>query len=143
MLLWNESGAVPKHLWQQRAVLERPASGSAPEKTNIYWLKNASSKLTQYGHHHVVPEDLYRPSGNEVEGCEDVPAVDQSVPWGSVGRFEAHGQSSQAAFVGASKSFAVLQQTAVEMEADVGLQTLRKTLQNLQGNGPHLLKPSK
>lgn len=50
--------------------------------------------------------------------------MDQGVSWRSVGGPEAHGQSSQAAFVGAAESFAVLQEAAVQMEADVGLQTL-------------------
>lgn len=84
--------------------------------------------LTQYGHHHVVPQDLDGASGNEVKGSEDVPAVDQSVTGRGVGGFEAHGEGSQATFVGATESFAVLQQRAVQMQANVSLQTFREAL---------------
>lgn len=85
-------------------------------------------QLTQYGHHHIVPEDLDGASGDEVKGGENVPAVDQGVTGRGVGGFEAHGESSQAAFVGASKSFAVLQQSAVQMQANVSLQAFREAL---------------
>lgn len=47
---------------------------------------------------------------------------------------ESHGQGSKAAFIGAVKSAAVVQQAAVQVKADVGLETLRETLQNLQEN---------
>lgn len=84
-------------------------------------------KLTQYGHHHIIPEDFYRAPGNEVEGGENIPTVDKSVTRWSVGGLESDGQSPQAAFVGATKGFAVLQQTAIQVKADVRLETLRKT----------------
>lgn len=70
-------------------------------------------QLTQYGHHHIIPEDLDGASRNKVKGSENVAAVDQSVPGRGVGGFEAHGESSQAAFVGSPESLAVLQQAAV------------------------------
>lgn len=85
-------------------------------------------KLTQYGHHHVVLKNLYRASGNKVESGEYIATVDQSVTWRCVGGLESHGQSPQTAFVGTSKGFAVLQQGAVQMEADVSLQALGETL---------------
>lgn len=85
-------------------------------------------QLTQYGHHHFIPEDLDGASRNKVKGIENVAAVDQSVPRRGVGGFEAHGESAQAAFVGAPKSPAVLQQAAVQMQANVSLQTLREAL---------------
>lgn len=51
-----------------------------------------------------------------------------------MGRPEPHGQGSKAALIGAVKSAAVLQKAAVQVKADVGLETLRETLQNLQEN---------
>lgn len=60
--------------------------------------------------------------------------MDQGVTRRGVGGLEAHGQRPQAALVGASKRLAVLQQAAVQMEADVSLQTLRETLQHLRRN---------
>lgn len=54
--------------------------------------------------------------------------MDQSVSRRSMGGLESHGQSPQAAFVGTPKGLAVLEQAAVQMEADVSLQTLRETL---------------
>lgn len=86
------------------------------------------SQLTQYSHHHVLPEDLYGAPGDEVEGGEHVPAVHQGVSRGGVGGLEAHGQRPQAALVCPAESLAVLQQGAVQVEADVSLQTLWETL---------------
>lgn len=88
--------------------------------------------FTQDGDHHVSSQDLYGPPGYEVEGGEDVPGVDQRVPRGSVGGLELHGQRPEAAFGGAFKSLAVLQQRPVQMETDVCLETLRETLQHLE-----------
>lgn len=48
-----------------------------------------------------------------------------------MGCLEPHGQGAQAALGGAAESFASLQQALVEVEADVGLQALRETLQHL------------
>jgi len=89
---------------------------------------NCNLPLTEYGHHHIVPEDLDRASGNEVDSAENVPTVDQSVTRWSVGVLESHCQSPQTAFAGTSESFAVLEQGPVQVEADVTLQTLRKPL---------------
>lgn len=58
--------------------------------------------------------------------------MDQRVPRWSVGGLELHGQRPEAAFGGAFKSLAVLQQRPVQMETDVCLETLRKTLQHLE-----------
>ena len=57
--------------------------------------------------------------------------MDQGVSGRSVGGLEAHGEGSQAALGGALEGLAVLQQSPVEVEADVSLQTLREALQNL------------
>lgn len=100
-------------------------------KVKSCWQVTLHCRLTQYGHHHVVPEDLDGTSGDEVQRGQDVSTVDQSVTRRGVGCLETHGQSSQAAFVGSSKGFTVLQQSPVQMETDVGLKTLGETLQHL------------
>lgn len=108
----------------RKSVAERRNNaGKAMPGSTVYEMQ-----LTQYGHHHIIPEDLDGASRNKVKGSENVTAVDQSVPGRSVGGFEAHGESSQAAFVGSSKGLAVLQQAAVQMQANVSLQTLREAL---------------
>lgn len=128
---WNGSGTLPKHLWQHtqvhvcckghcECVAEQTHENDKSTETDL--------SLTKYGHHHIVPEDLNGAPGNEIEGSENVPAVDQSVTRRGVGGLEVHGESSQAAFAGASKRFAVLQQATVQMEANVSLQTLGETL---------------
>lgn len=89
-------------------------------------------QLTQDGHHHVVLEDLDGTPRNKVKGGENVAAVDQGVPGGGVGGSEAHGQRAQAAFVGPPEGLAVLQQAAVQVQANVSLQTFGEALQNLQ-----------
>lgn len=87
--------------------------------------------LTQDGHHHVIFEDLNRATGDKVEHGEHVSAVDQSVSGGCVGRLEPHGQGPQAAFSGPSEGLTALEQVLVEVEADICLQALRESLQNL------------
>lgn len=57
--------------------------------------------------------------------------MDQRVTRGSVGGLELHGQGPEAALGGAFKGLAVLQQRAVQVEADVGLETLGEALQHL------------
>lgn len=47
--------------------------------------------------------------------------MDQGVPWGGVGGLEAHGQGSQAALGGSVEGLAALQQSLVEVEADICL----------------------
>lgn len=59
--------------------------------------------------------------------------MDQCVTGGSVGGLELHGQRPEAALGGAFKSLAVLQQRAVQMEADIGLETLGEAFQHLRG----------
>lgn len=56
----------------------------------------------------------------------------QGVSRRCMGRLELHGQGTQAAFAGSSESLAVLQQCAVEVEADVCLQAVREALQHLR-----------
>lgn len=59
--------------------------------------------------------------------------MDQCVTGGSVGGLELHGQRPEAALGGAFKCLAVLQQCAVQMEADIGLETLGEAFQHLSG----------
>lgn len=56
----------------------------------------------------------------------------QRVPRRGVGGLELHGQGSQAALGGSSEGPAMLQQGAVQVQADVGLQALREALQHLE-----------
>ena len=99
---------------------------------------------TQDGHDHVTPQDLDGAPGDEVEGCEQVPSVHQRVSGWRVRRLELHGQGPQAALGGPSEGLAVLQQRAVQVQTDVGLQALREALQHLRaggGSGRPLLGP--
>lgn len=48
-----------------------------------------------------------------------------------MGGLELHGQGPEAALGGAFEGLAVLQQRAVQVEADVGLETLGEALQHL------------
>jgi len=58
--------------------------------------------------------------------------VDQGVPGWGVGGLELHGQGAQAALGGPAEGPAVLQEAAVEVQADVGLEALGEALQNLR-----------
>ena len=58
--------------------------------------------------------------------------MDQSVAGRGVGGLEAHSKRTQTALVGSPERLAVLQQGAVQVQADVRLQTLRKPFQHLQ-----------
>lgn len=78
-------------------------------------LLQTEKKITQDGHHHVPPQNLDGSARDEVEGCEHITCVDQCVARWSVGGLEFHGQGSQAAFGGAFKSFAVLEECAVQV----------------------------
>lgn len=86
---------------------------------------------TQDGDHHVSSQYLNGSPGYEVDGGQHVTSVDQCVPGGSVGGLELHGQGPEAALGGAFEGLAILQQRPVEVEADVGLETLREALQHL------------
>lgn len=66
--------------------------------------------------------------------------MDQRVTWGCVGGLELHGQRPEAAFGGAFKSLAVLQQCPVQMEADICLETLRETFQHLRRGSEGMMK---
>lgn len=55
----------------------------------------------------------------------------QGVSGWCVSRLELHGQGAQAALAGAPERFAVLQQRAVQMQADVSLQAVGEALQHL------------
>lgn len=59
--------------------------------------------------------------------------MDQGVPGGRVGGLEPHGQGPEAALGGAAERLAALEQVLVEVEADIRLQTLWETLQDLRG----------
>lgn len=61
--------------------------------------------------------------------------MDQRVTGGSVGGLELHGQGPEAALGGAFEGLTVLQQCAVQVEADVGLETLGEALQHLCRGG--------
>lgn len=84
--------------------------------------------LTQNRYHDVILQDLDRPTGQEVEHGEDIPPVDQRVPWWGMGVLEPHGQGSQTALSGPLEGLAVLQQALVEMQADISLQALWEAL---------------
>lgn len=57
--------------------------------------------------------------------------MDQRVAGRSVGGLELHGQCSEAALGGAFESLTVLQQSAVQVETDIGLEALREPLEHL------------
>lgn len=57
--------------------------------------------------------------------------MDQRISRGRVGGFELHGQRPQAALRGAFESFTVLQQSPVQMQADICLQTLWEAFEHL------------
>lgn len=86
---------------------------------------------TQDGHYYVSSQYFYRSPGYEVEGGEDISSMDQCVTRGCVGGLELHGECPEAALRGAFKSLTVLQQGPVQMEADIGLETLREAFQHL------------
>ncbi len=88
---------------------------------------------TQNGHDDVIFEDLNGAARDKVERSEHVSTVDQRVSWGRVGGLEPHGQGAQAALGGSTKRLAALQEVLVEVEADIRLQALWETLQDLRG----------
>lgn len=57
--------------------------------------------------------------------------MDQRVTRRCVGGLELHGQRPEAALGGAFKSLTVLEQCAVQVEADICLETLWETFQHL------------
>lgn len=57
--------------------------------------------------------------------------MDQGVSGGRVGGLEPHGQGPEAALGGPAERLAALEQVLVEVEADICLQTLWETLQDL------------
>lgn len=58
--------------------------------------------------------------------------MDQRVPGGRVRGLEPHGQGPEAALGGAAEHLAVVQEGLVEVEADIRLQALWETLQDLK-----------
>lgn len=66
-----------------------------------------------------------------MEGFDHVAAVIEDVSRWRVGGFEAHGESSQTRFTRPAEHLTVLQQTTIQMQANISLQTLRKTFQDL------------
>lgn len=87
--------------------------------------------FTQDGYHNVIFQDLNRATGEKVESGEHIAAVDQRVSWRRVSGFEVHGQGPQAPFGGSLECFAVFKETLVEVKADICLQALWKTFQDL------------
>lgn len=88
-------------------------------------------QFTQNGDHDVIFQDLNRAAGQEVEGGENVAAVDQSVSGRRVRGLEVHRQGPQAAFGGSLEHFAVVEEIIIEMKTDICLQALRKTFEYL------------
>ena len=88
---------------------------------------------TEDGHHHVVAQDLDGAAGDEIERGEHVAEVHQRVPGWCMRRLELDCEGAQAALAGAVEGGAVLQQRAVQVQADVGLQALGEALQHLRG----------
>lgn len=80
--------------------------------------------FTQDGYHHVASQYFNRSTGYEVQGSEHISCMDQRVSRGCVSSFELHGQCPQAAFRGPFKSFTVLEQSPVQMKANICLETL-------------------
>lgn len=89
-------------------------------------------QLTQDGHHNVIFKDFNGSAGHEVERREYISRMDQRVPGGRMGRLEPHGQSPQAALSCPMKCLTAVEEALVEVEADVGLQALWETLQDLR-----------
>lgn len=88
--------------------------------------------LTEYGQHNVIFRHLNGTTGDEVEGSEYVAMVIEGVSRWGVGGFEAHGESSQTRFIRPTEHFTVLQQSTIQMQANVSLQTLWKTFHDLK-----------
>lgn len=55
----------------------------------------------------------------------------QGVTRWCMGSLELHGQGPQAALASSSEGLAILEESAVEVEADIGLQAVRETFQHL------------
>lgn len=90
------------------------------------------SRPTEDGHHNVIFEDFNGATRDKVECGEHVPAVHQGVSRGRVGSLEPHGQGAEAALSGSAERLTALQEALVEVEADVRLQALWETLQDLR-----------
>ena len=88
--------------------------------------------LTKDGHHNVIFEDFDGTTGHKVECCEHIPTVDKCVSRRSMGSFEPHGQGPEAALGGSTKCLTILEEALVEVEANISLQTLWETLQDLR-----------
>lgn len=94
-------------------------------------LLRCNINLTQYGQHSVMLRHLNGTPGDEVESFEHVSVMIECVSRWGVGGFEVHGESSQTRFTCPTKRFTALQQTTIQMQANVSLQTLWKTSQDL------------
>lgn len=94
-------------------------------------LLRCNINLTQYGQHSVVLWHLNGTPGDEVESFEHVAVMIEGVSRWGVSGFEAHGESSQTRFTCPTKRYTALQQTTIQMQANVSLQTLWKTSQDL------------
>lgn len=89
------------------------------------------SKPTQDGYHDVVFEDFNGAARDKVERSEHVSTVDEGVSRGRVGGLEPHGKGPEASLGGSTKCLTALQEVLVEVEADICLQALWETLQDL------------
>ena len=69
-----------------------------------------SQTVTEYCHDVVLRDDLEGPSGDEVQGGEDVPGVDQRVPGRRVCCLELQRQRAKAPCNGRDKGFTVYAQ---------------------------------
>lgn len=87
--------------------------------------------LTQDGQHNVMLRHLNGTAGDEVESFDHVAVVIEGVSRWRVGGFEAHSESSHTCFTRPVEHLTVLQQTTIQMQANISLQTLRKTFQDL------------
>lgn len=102
-------------------------------KPSVMLLCGSFSRPTQDGHHDVIFEDLDGAAGDKVERREHVSRVDQCVSRGCMGGLEPHGQGPEAAFGSSTKCLTALQKVLVEVKADICLQALWETLQDLSG----------
>ncbi len=87
--------------------------------------------LTQDGQHNVMLRHLNGTAGDEVESFDHVAVVIEGVSRWRVGGFEAHGEISQTCFTRPTEHRTVLQKITIQMQANISLQALRKTFQDL------------
>lgn len=87
---------------------------------------------TQDGYYNVFFEAFNGASGDKVESSDHISTVHKGVSGRCMGGLEPHGQSTQAALRGSMERLAALEEGLVQVEADICLQALWETLQDLR-----------